>query len=162
MHARALVCLPVQPTFRLAFYRLHVLTFHVFKSGFESVCVRVCVCVRAWARACVVSRDCTSRTHCYSTRPGQGRVYGITISFCISTSLPMQFVQKPAQKSTNIVLGCEVVTRRPQPRFQWTLSRSLPTTGFYDSVDSGRVRHRSRFLLNLDLYPASCTSSTTK
>ena len=33
-----------------------------------------------------------------------------------------------------------------QARFQWTLSRNLPTTGFYDSVDSGRVRHRSRFL----------------
>ena len=31
-------------------------------------------------------------------------------SFCISTAFPMQFVQKRAHKSTNIVLGCEVVT----------------------------------------------------
>ena len=63
------------------------------------------------------------------------------ISICIAFLLPMQFVQKRAQKSTIIVHGCE------QPRFQWTLSRSLPTTGFYDSVYSSRVRHRSRFLL---------------
>ena len=37
-----------------------------------------------------------------------------------------------------------------QPRFQWTLSRSLPTTGFYDSVDSGQVRHCSWFLFRLE------------
>ena len=40
-------------------------------------------------------------------------------SFCISTSLPMQFVRKRAQKSTNIVLGCEVVR---------TTSHNLPRT----------------------------------
>ena len=52
-------------------------------------------------------------------KPGQIRagfmksflVFLIGVQFFNSTSLPMRFVQKRAQKSTNIVLGCEVVTR---------------------------------------------------
>ena len=65
-------------------------------------------------------------------------------SFCISTSLPMQFVQKRAQRLRISFLDARLSHGRP--RFQWTLSRNLPTTGFYDSVDSGRIRHCSRFL----------------
>ena len=76
-------------------------------------------------------------------------------SFCISTSLPMQFVQKRAHRSTNIVLGCEVVT----------LTTSLPvdfvqklfTTGLDDPVDLGPFGHRSRFLFqSQQVYQRQC------
>ena len=89
----------------------------------------------------------------------------------------MQFVQERAQKSANIVLGCEVVTlidvilieiqngsfRGPEERGRddryihsnrtavllFPIRSHLlvkPKTGFYVSVDFGRVKHRSRFL----------------
>ena len=75
-------------------------------------------------------------------------VFVIGVQFLISTSLPMQFVQKRAHKSTNIVLGCGVVTR----------TTSLPVDIVQNLADNWLLRfcglrpgarHRSRFFFPL-------------
>ena len=86
------------------------------------------------------------------TRPGQNRVYGITFSVCHRRAV-FALVPRFQYSSSRSVLRSLRISFLDarlsfgQPRFQCTLSRNSPTTGFYDSVDSGRVRHRSRFLL---------------
>ena len=80
-------------------------------------------------------------------------------SFCIYTSLPMQFVQQHAQKSMNIVLGCEVVTRTTSPPVDFV--HKLAYNWFLRfCADSGRVRYRSRFLLQVVKRTAVCYKQT--